>query len=248
MKKILVCQHVPHEPLGTLNQLLKDNGFRIKYANFSRHPDLVPALDDYSGLIILGGPMNVDQTQKHPHLKTEIKLIEAALDSKIPTLGICLGAQLLATALGAEVKKNPVKEVGWYDLEFTDHAQKDPLFNHFTPREKIFQWHGYTFDIPTDAIHLASSHSCPNQAFRYGSNAYGLQFHLEVDQKLIHRWLHVPENATDLQDMGGEDHRQKIQLDTDVHMQRHLDLGKQTFSNFIDLFGVKKCRRALPSR
>ena len=127
MRKLLVCQHVPHEILGTLNPLLKRAGFRIRYVNFGRHPDAQPDLDGYAGLIVLGGPMSAYDDQRLPHLAVEMKLIEAALQRNLPVLGICLGAQLIARTLGARVYANHIKEIGWYDVSPTDAAESDPL-------------------------------------------------------------------------------------------------------------------------
>ncbi|MGZ8533014.1 MAG: glutamine amidotransferase-related protein [Candidatus Binatia bacterium] len=166
MKKILVCQHVPHEILGTLNPMLKRAGFRIRYVNFGRHPDAQPSLNGYDGLIVLGGPMSAYDDQRLPHLAVEMKLIESAMERNLPVLGICLGGQLVARTLGARVYANHVKEIGWYDVAPSPHADDDPLFDEFEERETLFQWHGDTFDIPNGAIHLASSRHCLNQAFR----------------------------------------------------------------------------------
>ena len=148
MRKLLVCQHVPHEILGTLNPMLKHAGFRIRYVNFGRHPDAQPSLDGYAGLIVLGGPMSAYDDQRLPHLAVEMKLIESAMKRNLPVLGICLGGQLVARTLGARVYANPVKEIGWYDVAPSAHADGDPLLNDFKERETLFQWHGDTFDIP----------------------------------------------------------------------------------------------------
>ena len=107
-------------------------------------------------------------------------------------------------SLGAEVQRNPVKEIGWYDVTPTAEGEKDPLFSCFNGTEKIFQWHGDTFDIPHGAVHLATSPECPNQAFRYGERTYGLQFHLEVDEPLIHRWLKTPVHMRELEELHDE--------------------------------------------
>jgi GMP synthase (glutamine-hydrolysing) len=117
MKKILVCQHVPYEILGTLNPLFKSQGCRIRYLNFGRHPDAKISLEGYHGLVILGGPMNVDQESRYPHLTHEMELIEQALKKDLPILGICLGAQLIAKVLGAEVRPNSAKEIGWHPVD-----------------------------------------------------------------------------------------------------------------------------------
>src|ERR671919_1422688 len=131
MKKIIVLQHVAHEILGTLNPLLKRAGFRIRYVNFGRHPDAQPCLDGYDGLVVLGGPMGVNDTRQHPHLITELRLIEEALRRQLPVLGICLGAQLIAKTLGADVYPSKEKEIGWYDISPTREAESDPLFVTF---------------------------------------------------------------------------------------------------------------------
>ena len=133
MSRILVCQHVAFEILGTLNPLLRRHGVRIKYVNFGRDPEARPSLDSYEGLVVLGGPMSVNDTERHPHLATEVELIGRALERGLPLLGICLGAQLMARALGAEVRPGPEKEIGWYDVSLAPEARSDRLFAHFGP-------------------------------------------------------------------------------------------------------------------
>ncbi len=248
MPKLLVFQHVSHEILGTLDPLIRESGFRIRYINFGRHPDADPSLDGYDGLIVLGGPMNVDEVRTHPHLHTEVKLIDSAIDKGIPVLGICLGGQLVAKALGAKVKKNPKKEIGWYDVSPTHNGKRDPLIGGFNKVEKIFQWHGDTFDIPRGATHLATSPLCENQAFRYRDNVYGFQFHLEVDEKMIARWLRVSANKKEIEETKGEIDPDLIKKDTPLHIERLTDLSNSTFGEFINLFGFEKKKQSLPSR
>ena len=246
MRKLLVLQHVAHELLGTLNPLLKNAGFRLRYVNFARHPDAQPNLDGYHGLVVLGGPMSVNDADQLPHLMTEMKLIEAAMSRNLPVLGICLGAQLIAKTLGAAVYPNKEKEIGWYDVSPTGEAEKDPLLAEFQKTEKIFQWHGETFDIPKSTIHLASSFLCANQAFRYGANVYGLQFHLEVDEPMIHRWLRVAVNRDEITALGGFINPDRIHSETPTHITRLNQLSHQVFGEFIKLFGVEK-RSCTPS-
>jgi GMP synthase (glutamine-hydrolysing) len=248
MRKILVCQHVPYEILGTFNPLLKEQGFRLRYVNFGRTPDAKPTLDGYQGLVVLGGPMCVDQSDRFPHLKYEIQLIEQALKQDLPILGICLGAQLMAKTLGAWVGPNREKEIGWYDLELTQEGRNDPVLRHLKEKEKIFQWHGDTFTLPQGAVHLAASPTCTQQAFRYGKHAYGMQFHLEVDEAMIQRWLQVPSHIDELSDLEDEIDPQQILRETPQYIERLKQLSRLTFGEFLNCFGFEKKYRAPPSR
>lgn len=246
MPKLLVFQHVAHEILGTLDPLLRNHGFRNRYVNFGREPHTQPRLEGYHGMVILGGPMNVDQIDEHPHLVTEVRLVREAIEREMPILGICLGSQLLAKALGAPVRANPRKEIGWYEVERSEAGRTDPLFRHLRDVEPVFQWHGDTFDLPEGAVHLASSRLCTNQAFRYGDRAYGLQFHLEVDGPLIERWLGIPAHQ---EEMAAEDDRispERIRDDTPRYSRDLVALSERVFSEWIGLFGALRRRGAGP--
>ena len=231
MRKLLVFQHAPSEPLGVLDPMLRRAGFRIRYVNFFREPAAQPDVERYNGLIVLGGPMHADQTAAHPHLVTEIRAIREALRLQIPVLGICLGAQLLAAALGASVRPNPVREIGWYRLQCTDAAGADPLFCHLPGAAHVFQWHAYTFDLPQGAVHLASTPTCRNQAFRFGELAYGLQFHLEANEAQIQRWLRIPAYRAEV-----ENESQLLQ-DTQHYIGHALRISQRVFAGFIEHFG-----------
>lgn len=249
MRRILVFQHVPYELLGTLNPQLKQAGFRIRYVNFGREPEATPDISDYQGLVILGGPMSADDDARYPHLATEVRVIREALERDLPVLGICLGSQLLARALGARIRRNPVKEIGWYTVTPTPAGQQDRLIGRFGGPRRIFQWHGDTFDLPHGATHLASSEFCSHQAFRYGEKAYGLQFHLEVDQPLIERWLTVPAHRRELATLEGVIDPDAIRTETPLQIGQLSTLAEQTFEGFIELFGMHRGRRrALRSR
>jgi GMP synthase (glutamine-hydrolysing) len=236
VRKLLVFQHAASEPLGVLDPMLRRWGFRIRYANFARDPALQLDLGRYNGLVVLGGPMNVDQSADYPHLVTEIAAIREALRLKVPVLGICLGAQLLAAALGARVRPNPVREIGWYRLQPAAAARDDRLFRHFDGSQHVFQWHAYTFELPPGAVHLASTEACEHQAFRFGERAYGLQFHLEADEALIQRWLAVPAYRGELEAEAGADGVNRVLSDTHGHIPGALKLSERVFHEFIDLF------------
>ena len=238
MRKVIVFQHVAHKILGTLNPNLRQSGLRIRYVNFDRNPEECPDINKYHGLIVLGGHMGVYESDKYDHIKTECKLIEEALKKEIPILGICLGSQLLAHVLGAQVKKHSHREVGWCDVNFLDTAKQDPLFSEFKNTEKLFQLHGDTFDIPKSAVHLAQSDTCFSQAFRYGEKAYGIQFHLEVDVPMIERWFTYPQNLLDAKETLGENAKDIILNDTTKHIHRSLELSHHCFRQFINFFNI----------
>ena len=230
MPKLLVFQHAAHEVLGTLDPHLRREGFRIRYVNFARHPDARPGIAGYDALVVLGGPMNVDEGDRHPHLRHELAVIRDALDRGRPVLGICLGAQLLAHALGGHVGRASAPEIGWFDVTRSDAASDDPLLGHFGGVERVFQWHGYTFELAPGTVHLASSERCPNQAFRAGDSAWGLQFHLEVDQPMIARWVHAPANAPEVAACGGPE---SILHETEARIERQRALAENAFAGFV---------------
>lgn len=189
MSVFLVLQHIECEDLGTIANAMSQRGIGYKYVRLFDGEPVPSDPGNYSGLIILGGPMNVYEEDKFPYLKDEDILIKKAVKNDMPVLGICLGGQLIAKATGAKVKKGTKKEIGWYDLKLTKDSRQDKVFNSLPGTIKVFQWHGDTFDIPDGAVHLAGSELFSNQAYRVGSSIYGLQFHLEVTQKMINRWI-----------------------------------------------------------
>ncbi len=246
-RKILVFQHVPFEPLGTFDPQLKNAGFRIRYVNFARDPHQRPSLEGYSGLIVLGGPMNADDTDNYPNLAVEVELIKEALERGIKVLGICLGAQLLAKALGGRVIVGDRKEIGWYPVSLTSAGHLDPLMGCFDDTETIFQWHGDQIELPDGVKWLAESKDCPVQAYVHDGFAYGFQFHLEVDEPLIERWLTVPVNLEDLATV--EDYVDPLEIRHSIsdHLPRMQDLSHDVFGKWIELFELPK-RMVLPSR
>jgi GMP synthase (glutamine-hydrolysing) len=248
MPRLLVFQHVATETAGTLDPFLRASGFRLRYVNFERTPDSDPDPRRYDGLVVLGGSMNVDETDAFPHLKTEIEVLKEALAREMPILGICLGAQLLARALDAEVHLAPVREIGWYPLQASPSAGDDPLLRHFTHGQYVFQWHSYTFALPPDAVHLASTATCANQAFRHGSSAYGLQFHPEVDRDTIVRWLSVPAWREELDALEGPDHARQVHADTHRYIGPATEAATCVFDEFAALFRRGPRFRVLDSR
>jgi len=248
MSRLLVFQHVAAEPLGTLDPLIRRRGHRIRFVNFERDPDAQPDIDRYRGLIVLGGPMNVEDQTQRTHLRTELKAIERALAQDKPVLGICLGAQLLAHVLGAPIRRLERPEIGWYDLHTTEPGRGDPVIGALGDAASVFQWHGYHFELPSGAQHLARTAGCEQQAFRAGNNAYGFQFHLEMDASLIDRWLAQPAYREELANAGLEHDEHAIRLHTAERIGAMQQSAAQVFNNFLDLVGRPQRRVVLPSR
>lgn len=185
MAKLWVIQHIQCETLGIIADALKAEGVSFESIRPSEGRPVPKELKDASGLVILGGPMGVYEQDRYPFLRQEIHLIQQALREDKPVLGICLGSQLLATALGAKVKKGKKKEIGWYPVTLTAAALSDPLWRGVEPSFMAYHWHGDIFVLPSGAVSLASSELTECQAFRYGQRAYGFLFHMEVTQKII---------------------------------------------------------------
>lgn len=190
MKTVYIIKHVSSEGPGTLGEYFDKNRIGQVIINADQEQSARLSgikLSQAKGLVILGGPMNVYETGKYPFLEMELQLIREALSCQVPLLGVCLGAQLLASALGAQVKRAPVRELGWYNLELMAAAATDPLMKSFDPKIDVFQWHEDTFDVPQTGVLLAQGSSMP-QAFRVGASAWGFQFHVEVDKEMIADW------------------------------------------------------------
>lgn len=248
MSRLLVFQHVAAEPLGTLDRLIRRRGHRIKFVNFERDAAAQPCVDRYRGLIVLGGPMNVEDSAHRAHLLTEMRAIEAALRQDKPVLGICLGAQLLAHVLGAPIRRQREAEIGWYDVGVTDAGRSDAVLGPLGEGAPLFQWHNHTFEIPHEAEHLAQSSTCANQAFRYGRSAYGFQFHLEANQALIERWLSTPAYRDELRAAGLAQDAEAIRARTLAEVARMEQHAELVFGEFLDLVGRPMRRIQLGSR
>jgi len=189
----LVLQHLEIEPPALIGGCLRKEGHALETIHIHKHDTIPDDLAGYTGLIVMGGPMSANDDL--PFIKEEINLLRQAIAQDFPVLGICLGAQLLAKAAGAKILPSPERELGWYRLLSTPDGKDDTLFSSL-PAEglDVFQWHGETFLLPRGAKLLASCPKVPNQAFRLGSCQYGLQFHVEVDAPIIHKWIDAGES------------------------------------------------------
>ncbi len=194
---VLICKNAENEGPGTIEDYLMEKGLPYKIVELSQG-ESIPDHDDFEALVIMGGPMSVNDNELYPYLEEEKTLVKDFISRDKRILGICLGAQIMAKALGSRVYRGTEEEIGWYDIELTEEGAKDlcmkslaihPEGGDISNKFKVFHWHGETFTMPTSAIRLASSERYPNQAFRYGENAYAFQFHIEVSKEIIYDWF-----------------------------------------------------------
>ncbi len=185
--RALALRNVSIESPGTFGEFLKRNGFTIDDIDLSKGERCPATADGYDVTLIMGGPMNVYEEDKHPFLADELRLLQEAAKNGRKVIGFCLGCQMIARALGAKVTKNPVKEIGWMPVMLTDAGKREPLLAGLPETLTVFQWHGDTFAVPAGAAHLVKSEACVNQAFRHG-NMLALQYHPEVEEADVRGW------------------------------------------------------------
>ncbi|MBI2878872.1 MAG: type 1 glutamine amidotransferase [Candidatus Rokubacteria bacterium] len=233
--RFLVFQHIACEHPGLLRGLMRAQGIAWDTVELDEGT-AIPPLEGYDALLVFGGPMNVDETRRFPWLSGEVRAIQDAVQRDMPYLGFCLGAQLLARALGAAVTKAPSPEVGVMPVTLTPAGRADRLFTGLPSELPVFQWHGDTFELPPGAVHLAASPLCPHQAFRYG-RAYGLQFHVEVVPEMVQEWGEVPEYCVSLEAVRGPGAFAALRDETTAFVKT-LETSCQTiFGNFVRLVG-----------
>jgi len=188
----LVIRNSPHEGLGVLGRVLRDAGIQYRSINLAQGERAPTDLHSSGGLIVLGGEASVCDLDRHPYLAEECALIDEAITGGRPVLGICLGAQLIAHVLGARVYHGDRREVGWGRVDLTEAGRDDGIFGECTSPLPVFHFHGDSFDLPAGARLLATSPAYERQAFEWGSQVYGLQFHLEFTAEMIERLMADP--------------------------------------------------------
>jgi GMP synthase-like glutamine amidotransferase len=229
MADILFIQHMEREGPGLLGDLAREAGLTTETLLVTG-PTQWPAVGDHGALVVLGGPQSVYEEDKFPYLVEEDRFVKRWLAEGKPYLGICLGAQILAKALGAKVYPNRDKEIGWAPIHLSPQAvYQKKLFRSEAREFMAFHWHGDTFDLPHGALHLASSHLTRNQAFRHGANAWGLQFHLEVQAEQIREWARG-EDAESLAFRASD-----VEDDIERYHLAHEQLGRRVLGVFLSL-------------
>ncbi len=231
---VLVLQHIACEPPGAFEDVLIAAGADIHRVELDEGEPL-PSWQDYVAIVAMGGPMSVNDDAELPWLTAEKQAIADAVKAGVPYWGSCLGVQLLAASLGARVYSGTQPEVGVLPVTLTEDGRSDPVFAGLPPEFLTLQWHGDTFDLPDGATLLASSPAYPNQAFRVGQTAYGVQFHVEVTEQMAREWAQVPayaEYADRVLGAGGID---RLMTDFDAARERMLDVGRRMFERWVEI-------------
>ena len=235
MKEVLAIRHVTFEHLGSLEDGLRHRGYRIRYIDAGIDDLSIIDASSPDLLVVLGGPIGVYEEDIYPFLKMELQIIESRLKQNRPILGICLGAQLMARALGARVYPGSQKEIGWAPITLTESGRHSCLTGLEAAEWHVLHWHGDTFDLPDGSTLLASTKIAHHQAFTWGNKAFGLQFHLEVLPEQIERWLigHACEIAAT--------HNvtvPQLRADTERWGQRLRKAANSCFSKWLDEVGL----------
>jgi GMP synthase (glutamine-hydrolysing) len=224
--KVLSIVHGSDARTNLFGSVVEDRGHELEEWSFAWETPPPRPIDSYDAVMVFGGAMHADQDDRHPWLRDETMLLQELLDRGVPTLGVCLGAQLLARAAHAEVRAAPEPEIGWYEVELTAAAAEDPIFSRLPPTFDAFQWHYYTYDVPAGAVELARSRRC-TQAFRLGERVWGVQFHPEVTASQVGSWLKS--------EHGNGVPRDRIGAETKERIARWNELGHDLCSGWLEV-------------
>ena len=229
---LLVLQHIACEPPAAFEEELRERGLELVRVELDEG-EAIPERDDFAGIVVMGGPMGAYEDDRHPWLAGEKSYLREAVEQDVPVWGVCLGAQLLAAALGARVYRGPEAEVGLLPVELTEAAAGDPVFGDAAARIPTLQWHGDTFDLPDGATLLAHSPAYENQAFRVG-RSYGLQFHVEVTPELAALWGEVPAYAESLEAILGPGALDRLVSEVAANADATLPLARRLFGRWLE--------------
>lgn len=232
MKRVLALQHVWDDPPGYLEEILHEHDIACDVVDVEK--ESIPDPTAYQAIVLMGGPQHLYADEHLAYLAQEKTMLRQAVAADIPTLGICLGGQLLASALGAEVRQHHLSEVGFYQIPLTGAGRRDPLFAGLPGHQLAFHWHTDVFDLPEGAILLASNENAPNQAFRYGERTYGLQFHIELNTELVNVWLHHPTYADEIRQLLGDEHAaDRLEQEWEAYAVTYQVHTRTMFENFL---------------
>jgi GMP synthase-like glutamine amidotransferase len=234
MKPVLLVRNDGYETFGVAPGALAWAGCDVRTRYMTPDEATLPPLGDVAGVVTFGGTVNVDQTDRFPYLATVRAYTLEAVERRVPYLGICLGSQLLARALGRPVVKSPVKEVGFEPLRPTADAGHDRLLSQYEDGDLVFQWHEDTYDLPEGATLLASGDRVAVQAYRVDELAWGIQFHQELDAPELGSWIDIADDDLDLATAWGKD-AAELRAESELHMAAHERRGRELFGRFAEV-------------
>jgi GMP synthase (glutamine-hydrolysing) len=229
-KRLLILQNERADHAGYLGQLLQERSLAYDVCRVGE--EALPAPASYAAVIALGGSQHLYEREKHPYFTAEEALIRQIVQQQIPFLGICLGGQLLASAFASPVKRHSEIEIGFFDIPLTAEGRADPLYEGFPGYHTTFHWHEDTFALPAGSVLLASNSITPNQAFRYGQCAYGIQYHIELTPEMLHDWMHHDDAQEDTLDPGLVD---AIMQDSLRQFDRYHAHSRLMLANFLSI-------------
>ena len=233
MKRVLALQNYWDDPPGYLGKIMQDHHIPCDIVKADADPFPDPA--GYGAIIALGGPQNANAHDKYPYLLQEKAFLRAVVEQDIPYLGICLGGQLLASALNAPVTRHHMTEVGFFTVKLTSEGEKDPLFQGLPGYQQVIHWHEDTFALPGGAIKLASSENTANEAFRVGQRAYGLQYHIEVTPEMFDIWFGEEDLMLNMNQALEPAVLEQVKRDRLTHYQLFLEHSRIIFENFLKI-------------
>lgn len=231
MKPVLLVRNDEHETFGIAPGALARAGLDVRTVNMTAPGAELPPLAEIAGLVTFGGVMNVDETERFPFLADVREATRAALERDMPTLGICLGAQLIVRALGTSVVRSPVREIGFEPIRPTATAGDDALLSLYADGDPVFEWHEDTFDLPQGATLLARGDRIGVQAFRVGETAWGIQFHQELDATELEWWIGFSEAELDLWGTSAAE----LRAASERSMRAHEERGRELFRRFAEI-------------
>lgn len=232
MKPVTLFRHIECEGPGYLDEVLKRHNIPVQLIAIDQGDAVPESPADSSGVIIMGGPMSVNDDDEW--IQQETHFIRRAIDAGLPALGHCLGGQFIAKALGARIVQNPVKEIGWFDVERHHSDQQPNWIEAFSTPQPVFHWHGETFELPDGAVPLLKSRHCENQAFLYKDNVLAFQCHIEMTADMVDEWSSLYEDeitpSTDTIQS-----RAEMMSSADQHIKQLNRLSDQVYDNWINL-------------
>ncbi len=235
MKRVLALQHIWDDPPGYLGEIMQEYDIACDIVNVEE--ESIPDSEGYNALISLGGAQHAYDDGKYPYFVPEKALLRHLVEQDIPYLGICLGGQLLASAMGATVARHSMTELGFYEVHLTEEGKSDPLFQGLPDYQQVFHWHEDIFDIPRGGAKLATSENAPNQAFRVGRRAYGVQYHIELTPAMLDNWLHFPDYMKEIVKVSGQEALDEIERERITRYPIFLEHSRIVFKNFLRISG-----------